>query len=92
MKSGYKIHWTDHAFSELESTMVHLEKNWTEKELENFSRELDHTIELISKNLELFQVSNKKKEVRRAVIARYNNLYYRINDDTIEILSLFSNR
>lgn len=36
MKSGYKVHWTDHAFSELESTILHLEKNWTEKELENF--------------------------------------------------------
>jgi len=93
MKSGYKILWTDHAISELKDTLEYLEENWTERELSNFSEELDHTIELISKNPELFQVSKKKKEVKRAVVARYNNLYnYRTKNDTVEVLSLFSNR
>ncbi len=92
MKSGYKVLWTDHAISELKDTIEYLGKNWTERELSNFSEELDHTVELISKNPELFQVSKKKKGVRRAVVARYNNLYYRTKNDTVEILSLFSNR
>jgi plasmid stabilization system protein ParE len=92
MKSGYKVLWTDHAISELKDTIEYLEENWTERELSNFSGELDHTVQLISKNPELFQVSKKKKEVRKAVVARYNNLYYRTKNDTIEILSLFSNR
>ena len=92
MKSGYKVLWTDHAISELKDTIEYFEENWTERELSNFSEELDHTVELISKNPELFQVSKKKKEVRRAVVARYNNLYYRTKNDTVEILSLFSNR
>lgn len=92
MKSGYKILWTDHALSELENTIKYLEENWTERELKNFSQELDHTIELISKSPELFQVSKKKKNVRRAVVAKFNNLYYRQKNDSIEILSFFSNR
>lgn len=92
MKSGYKILWTDHALSELENTVIYLEENWTERELKNFSRELDNTIELISKNPELFQVSGKRKNVRRVVVARFNTLYYRINTDSVEILSFFSNR
>ena len=92
MTSGYKILWTEHALSELEETIEYLRENWTDKELSNFSRELDHTIELISKSPELFQVSKKKKDVRRAVVANLNNLYYRINKDSIEILSFFSNR
>jgi len=83
---------TDHAISELKDTLEYLGEDWTEKELSNFSKELDHTIELISKNPELFQVSKKKKEVRKAVVARYNNLYFRTKNDTVEILSLFSNR
>ena len=92
MKSGYKILWTDHALSELENTIEYLEENWPERELKDFSQELDHTIELISKNPELFQVSKKKKNVRRAVVAKFNNLYYRLNKDSIEIVSFFSNR
>ncbi|CAL65903.1 type II toxin-antitoxin system RelE/ParE family toxin [Christiangramia forsetii] len=92
MKSGYKILWTDHALYELQETIKYLEEEWTEKELENFSEQLDHTIELISKNPELFQVSKKKKNIRRAVIARFNTMYYRLNNENVEILSFFSNR
>jgi plasmid stabilization system protein ParE len=60
--------------------------------LENFSQKLDHTIELISKNPELFQASKKKKNIRRVVVAKYNTLYYRLNYETVEIISFFSNR
>jgi len=84
--------WTEHALSELKDTLEYLKEKWTERELSNFSKELDHTIELISKNPELFQVSKTKKNVRRAVVARYNNIYYRTKNNTVEILSLFSNR
>ena len=92
MKSGYKIRWTDHALSELEDTIEYLEKNWTERELKNFSQELDHTIELISRNPEVFQLTRKDSTVRRAVVSKFNNLYYRQNNETIEILSFFPNR
>ncbi|MER3373603.1 MAG: type II toxin-antitoxin system RelE/ParE family toxin [Allomuricauda sp.] len=92
MKSGYKILWSDHALSELKETIEYLEEKWSDKEIKNFARELDHTIELISKNPELFQASKNKKAVRRAVILKLNSLYYRKQDDVIEILSFFSNR
>ena len=92
IKSGYKIHWTEHALRELQNTILYLEKTWTERELQRFSSELEHTIELISKFPSIFPVSTKKKNVRKAVVAKYNNLYYRTLEDTIEILSLFSNR
>ncbi len=92
MKSGYRILWTEHALSELKDTLEYLKENWTERELSNFSKELDHTIQLISKNPKLFPITKKKKEVRMAVVAQYNNLYYRAKNNSVEILSLFSNR
>jgi plasmid stabilization system protein ParE len=92
MKSGYKIFWTDHAISELKDTLEYLEKNWTERELRNFLAKLDHTIELISKNPEIFPDSTEKKGIRKAVVELHNNLYYREIENSIEIISLFSNR
>ena len=92
MKSGYKILWTNHAISELKETIEYLENKWTERELRTFSAKLDHTIELISKSPEIFPVSLDKKNIRKAVVEKYNNLYYRINKSSIEIVSLFSNR
>ncbi|WP_108424667.1 type II toxin-antitoxin system RelE/ParE family toxin [Flagellimonas amoyensis] len=92
MGNGYKILWTEHALSELQGIIEYLEENWTERELKNFSHELDHTIELISKNPLLFQDSALKKDIRRAVISKHTNLYYRLKPDSVEVLSLFSNR
>ncbi len=92
MKSGYKILWTDYAVSELKETIEYLENNWTEKELRRFSSKLDHSIELISKTPKLFPASCEKKGVRKVVVEKHNNLYYRIFENTIEILSLFSNQ
>lgn len=79
MESGYRILWTNHAISELKETTEYLESNWTEKELRMFAAKLDHTIELISKMPEIFPESFEKKNIRKAVVEKHNNLYYRIN-------------
>ncbi|GLU44983.1 type II toxin-antitoxin system RelE/ParE family toxin [Allomuricauda sp. NBRC 101325] len=92
MASGYKVFWTQNAITELTGIIAYLEVNWTEREIRNFFGSLDHTIELISKNPELFQLSKNKKDIRRAVIAKYTSLYYLTKSDSVEILSLFSNR
>ena len=91
MKSGYNILWTNHAISELKETIEYLENNWAEKDLRNFFAKLDHTIELISKSPKIFPKSLEKKGIRKAVVEKHNNLYYRISNNSIEIISLFSN-
>ncbi len=92
MESGYKIIWATQALSDLKDILDYLEKNWTEKELKKFSRELDHTIQLITISPELFPKSEKKTGIRKVVISKYNTLYYWKRENVIEILSIFSNR
>ena len=92
MANGYKILWTDFALNELEKTIEYLEENWTERELRNLAIEIEETLNLLSHNPNLFQKSDIKKEIRRVVVAKHNTLYYRINNNTIEIISFFSNR
>ncbi|MFY0481260.1 type II toxin-antitoxin system RelE/ParE family toxin [Flavobacterium sp. PLA-1-15] len=92
MKNGYRIFWTDNALKELSDTIEFLEENWTEKELRNLALKLEETVQYISQNPNLFQVSDTKKEIRRVVILKHNTLYYRLFKDQIEILSFFSNR
>ena len=90
MKSGYKIKWTEHALFELKLTFEYLEKNWTERELRKLSTEIERVVLLISKNPDLFQLSDKKLHVRRAIVTKHNIMYYRKKEDVIEILSFFS--
>jgi len=92
MKNGYRIFWTDFALEELEKTIEYLKENFSEKELKNLAESIEENLILISKNPKLYQVSEAKKDLRRIVILRYNSLYYRIKNDTIEIISFFSNR
>jgi len=92
MKNGYRIFWTDFALEELEKTIEYLKENFSEKELKNLAESIEENLILISKNPNLYQVSEAKKDLRRIVILRYNSLYYRIKNDTIEIISFFSNR
>ncbi|NJX15958.1 type II toxin-antitoxin system RelE/ParE family toxin [Tamlana crocina] len=91
MESGYKIFWTNHALKELASTYEYLETNFTKKELNKLSQEIEQVLELISKSPDLFPLS-ESQGVRKVVIKKFNTLYYRENQATIEILSFFSNR
>lgn len=92
MISGYRILWTDNALLELKKTVVYLEQNWTERELKKLAIQLEKTLQLISQNPYLFQTSDIKKEVRRAVVLSVNSIYYRVLENDVEILSFFSNR
>lgn len=91
MESGYNILWTDHALEELAKTYEYLELYFSEREMHRLSVELEKVLMLISRNPKLFPKS-EFKEVRRAVIKKFNILYYRENDNRIEIISFFSNR
>jgi plasmid stabilization system protein ParE len=79
-------------FKELEDTIEYLEENWTEKELQNLALNIEETLKLITQNPELFQVSEIKKNIRRAIIFSHNTMYYRVKNNQIEIISFFSNR
>ena len=92
MRSGYEVHWTDHANFELQATINFLLEVWSERELKNFIRRLDFTLQLISRQPDLFPESNKNTGIRRAVVDSYNTLYYRKQKNAVQILSLFSTR
>ena len=91
MESGYNIFWTDYALSELADTYEYLELNFTQREMKKLSVEIEQVLDLISRNPNLFPVSDSLG-VRKVVIKRFNTMYYRVNQNQIEIISFFSNR
>ena len=91
MESGYKILWTEHALAELAQTFEYLETYFTEHEMRKLSSEVDRTLNLISHNPSIFPKSDSKG-IRKAVIKKFNTMYYRTKENNVEILSFFSNR
>lgn len=92
MVSGFRIRWTVHALSELSNTIKYLEDNRTEKELIQLANTVDNTVEIISRHPEIFPVSNEKKKTRKAVIDKNNTIYYRVLQDSIQVLSVFGTK
>ena len=92
MKNGYKVVWTDHALDELRQTISYIEQNFSAREIQRLANKIESTLALIATQPAMFPESPSRKGVRRAVILRFNSLYYRINNRQIEILSFFSNR
>lgn len=91
MKSGYEIVWSERALKELEQAIEYLENNFTNKELRKLSLEIERNLNIISKNPLVFSKS-EKFYIRKVVIAKFNTLYYKIENEKIEIISFFSNR
>lgn len=91
MESGYKLFWTQHALNELQNTYDYLQENFTDRELKALSNSLDKTLILIQQNPNLFPLS-EFTGIRKVVIKKFNNLYYLVEGDSIQILSFFSNR
>lgn len=91
MEKGFEILWTDLALEELSETVGYLEREFSQKEIDNLGDEIERISSIISQNPNIFPHSDKLK-TRKAVILKYNTLYYRIMNDQVEILSFFSNR
>ena len=60
MKNGYKIHWTVNALNDLQNTISYLEENFSDKEIRKLTAKIENTIELISINPNIFQMSDIK--------------------------------
>ncbi len=91
MRNGYKVYWTDNAIQELKETIEYLERNFTDKEISKLALKIEGITELISQNPKIFPKS-EVRNVYKAVVLKFNTLYYRINKENVEILSFFSNR
>ena len=91
MKSGFNIEWTQNAKKELGKTIEYLDENFSEKEIKKLVQKIESITELISQNPDLFPKSENNK-IYKVIILKFNTLYYRTKNNSVEILSFFSNR
>jgi plasmid stabilization system protein ParE len=92
MKNTFKIVWSRRAYNNLAKIIRYLEDNWTEKEIVKFANELDRSIEIIKKNPLTFHPSNRNPSLRKVVVTKHNTLYYKIEGQTIKLVTVFDTR
>lgn len=91
MEDGREIVWTDLALEELENTVQYLEEKFSQKEINRLGDEIERILLIISKNPDIFPLSDRLN-ARKAVLLKFNSMYYRATKNQIQILSFYSNR
>ncbi len=91
MKSTYKLIWSEEAKNNLSEIIDYLEERWTEKEISQFLKKLNHQLDLIRHNPKLFPKVNRKG-VRKSVLSKQVSIFYKSNRKEINILFIFDTR
>ena len=80
------------AQKKLEKLFEYLTEKWSEKIKNEFIQKLDHNIEIIKNQPDIFPESKKGKKLRSCVITKQTTLYYRFNSKQINIVTIFDTR
>lgn len=73
------------------SIVRHLEKNWTQREIDRFNEELDSVLSVIATFPRAFRRGGQEN-IREALIKPWNLLIYRIKKNRIELLTFWDAR
>ena len=87
-----RVEWTPNAKIELSQNLDYINERWTDRELKNFVSLLEKNISTIVLFPHIFPASSQNSNVRRCVVSKQTSLYYKVEEDRIIILSLFSNK
>jgi hypothetical protein len=89
-----EVIWSARAKFTYFKILDYLEKNWTKKEIIQFSQRSLLVIQSIKKNQGMFPCSVKYEKIRKAFIDKNNSLFYFVDlhNDKIWLLTFFDNR
>ncbi|EPR66903.1 type II toxin-antitoxin system RelE/ParE family toxin [Cyclobacterium qasimii] len=87
-----KIIWSPDAESDFATILEYLELKWGNRITSRFINKVDDSIELILEDPKIFPLINEEMQIRKSVITKQNTLFYRENEDKIEIVRLFDTR
>jgi len=87
-----KIVISPEAKEDIENILSYLNKNWGNSIVQEFLQKLNTFYYIVSVNPRLFGFYNKSKNIRKYLISRQNIVYYRINNNEVQIITIFDTR
>ena len=86
-----EVRWTQESIDTFNKIIEYLEKDWSQKEIENFINATEIVVKFISENPKMFRKTNKKN-VREALITPHNLMIYKIIGEQIDIITFWDTR
>jgi len=88
----FKERWSKRALNDFDEIIEFILTKWTAKEALAYIEKVERIISQIRKTPEMFVQSIKGKDIRKCVINKQTSLFYRINGQIIEIITIISNK
>lgn len=88
----YNIVFSERASIELSNVLEYIEKEWSLRVANDFTKTFNEKINNIRLNPYLYSPYKNKKYVRRCVVNKQVSLFYRIKIDEVQIITLYDNR
>ncbi len=89
---AYKISWTDNALEDYQRIVEYLIKKWSFTDAANFESIVNKKLANLSGQPFMGIPSQEKHSLRSILLTKHNRLFYRIKDETIELLNIFDTR
>ncbi|MAO63508.1 MAG: hypothetical protein CL666_00765 [Balneola sp.] len=92
MAEKLPVIWSRESSAKVEEIKAYLLEEWSKKEVESFLKELksfEDRIELFPK---LYPASQKRSNMRKAVITKQQSVIYQVLESTIQIVTILDNR
>jgi len=84
------IYWSETAKNDYWNNIEYLERKWTITEVYNFINKVDELINLLSKE-NIFFKPTAYKNTFQVVVIKQITLYYRLENNSIELLRFWNN-
>ncbi len=88
----YEVLISERAKTRLEKIFEYLEQNWSEKIKKDFKEKLLKNVDFLRQNPLIYPESQVKKGLRMCLITKHNAMYYRILNNTVEIITIHDTR
>lgn len=87
-----KVYTTAAAELSYYKTLDYLQVNWSNTEHQNFEEQVQRILTTIVNHPFAYPATESNKVIRKAVILNVISMYYRVYDDSIEVLLFWDNR
>ena len=91
---SYSIIWSPKSYLTFQDRIYYLERNWTQREINNFTIRVKEYLELLKEEPLIATPTGKRKNIRIGLIIKEVSIIYRVKPikREIELLVFFDNR
>ena len=87
-----KVRYSLHARHEEIELLEYIHHRFGVNKAKEVYNKIEKVLEEVSLTPEMYRVSKKKNNLRKCVLSKQTSIYYRINEEHIEVISFRANR